>query len=98
MRRLVLLACVAACGDNVPADVTIVTANWQDALGDFQSVGATVTLISEEFPSHTQPLGSLTGKHEHRFARRLGRSSSDCAETGASAGSPSRGNVGPQSD
>jgi len=42
MRILALLACVAACGDNVSADVTIVTANWQDALGDFQAVGANV--------------------------------------------------------
>ena len=39
---LVLLACLAACGDNRPGEVTIVTHQWGDVLRDFEQVGAHV--------------------------------------------------------
>jgi hypothetical protein len=42
VRLAVLVACLVACGDNVPGDVTVVATTWTDALGSFASVGVTI--------------------------------------------------------
>ena len=42
MRLVVLVACLVACGDNLPGDVTIVAPEWTDALASFGDVGVTV--------------------------------------------------------
>lgn len=43
MRFVLVLACVAACGDNAPGGVTIVTHSYSDVLHDFEAVGVGVT-------------------------------------------------------